>query len=236
MANKFEIIRKTDKNSAAAEAGEYLNKLLTDSKNRAVLLMLSGGSALPVLEFVGQTALSSNLIISMMDERFSQDPAINNFAQLQKTDFYQLALNAECHFFGTLPRNGETMVELAERWEANLRKWRAKNPQGLIIATLGMGADGHTAGIFPSDDKNKFEELYNAETWIVTHEAGTIHPQRLTPTLNFFKMIDFGLGFVCGAEKKPKLNNVIEKEGKPHQLPALAWYEIKQVKIFTDIA
>lgn len=235
----MDINRYNSKNEAAAEAGEHLNSILTENKKRQILLMLSGGSALSILDYVGQSALGENVTISVLDERFSQDPEINNFAQLQKSDFYTESLDADCSFFGTLPRAGETMESLAKRWEENLKNWRKENPKGIIIATLGMGADGHTAGIFPyADNRAEFEKLFLGEAWTAAYNAGNKHQyaDRITATLTFFKMIDFGLAFVCGPEKKEKLDAVAAKSGRVNELPALAWHEIKDVKIFTDIS
>ncbi len=234
----FEVFRQADKQAAAAELGEYLNRLLAENKQRPVLLMLSGGSALKTLDYLGKTSLGENLTISMLDERFSQDPEINNFARMQKTDFYQDALNAGCGFFGTLPRNGETMESLAERWEKNLKKWREANPQGLIAATLGMGAEGHTAGIFPHPgEPERFKSLFCGENWIAAYNVIDKHQfsERLTATLTFLKLIDVGLAFVCGSEKQERLDAVLKHYGEAFQLPALGWYEIKKTTIFSDI-
>src|SRR4051812_39427929 len=104
----FKIFTQSDKESAAAEAGEHLNQFLLENKKQPILLVLSGGSSFALLDYVGKNTLGENLHISMLDERFSQDPAINNFSQFQKTDFYTDALNADASFFGTLPRDGET--------------------------------------------------------------------------------------------------------------------------------
>ncbi|HYV33561.1 MAG TPA: hypothetical protein VE973_01820, partial [Candidatus Limnocylindria bacterium] len=122
MENKFELLRQADKESAAAEAGEYLNLKLLDSKKTPVLLLLSGGSAFEILNYIGPSALGPNLTVSVLDERFSLDEKVNNFAQLQKTDFYKDALDAEASFFGTFPRPNETIEQLAQRWEANLKR------------------------------------------------------------------------------------------------------------------
>lgn len=236
--SSFQIFRQADKESAAAEAGEHLNLILVENKKRPVLLMLSAGSALNILEFVGQTALGENLTISMLDERFSQDPAINNFHQLQKHDFYNLAFEAECSFFGTIPRHEDTMESLAARWEKNLRAWRQENPEGLIIATLGMGPDGHTAGIFPyPEDAQKFQLLFEGPVWVIPYNAGTENkfPERVTTTISFLKNIDIGVAYICGPKKKSAFERLLKKQGRFNELPALAWNNINDLRVFTDL-
>jgi 6-phosphogluconolactonase/glucosamine-6-phosphate isomerase/deaminase len=182
--------------------------------------------------------LGANLSITVLDERFSQDPEINNFLQLQKTDFYKDAFEAEASFFGTVPRNGEGMEDLCQRWKKNLKTWRKENPNGLIAATLGMGQDGHTAGIFPfPEDPMKFDRLFNNQEWTVAYNATgkNPHPQRVTTTLTFLKTIDFGFAFVAGAEKQKVFDQLTSADVKTTELPAAVWHEMKNVKVFTPL-
>jgi 6-phosphogluconolactonase/glucosamine-6-phosphate isomerase/deaminase len=242
MGNKFQIFKQPDSASSAAEAGENLNAFLTENIKLPVLLMLSGGSGLSIsiIDYVGRVALGANLTISMLDERFSQDPQINNFLQLQKTDFYKDAFEAEASFFGTLPRSGETMDDLRQRWDKNLKTWRAENPRGLIAATLGMGPDGHTAGILPfPEDPIKFESMFGGEAWTAAYDAGNKnqHPQRVTSTLTFLKMVGFGFAFVAGRDKQEKFDLLISRGAKTKtaELPAAIWHKMKSVKVFTEL-
>jgi 6-phosphogluconolactonase/glucosamine-6-phosphate isomerase/deaminase len=238
MDNTLDFVRLPDREEARALAGESLNKLLSDNKDRPVLLMLSGGSALGLLEFIGKSALANSITVSMLDERFSQDLDINNFSKMQKTDFYQDALLADISFFGTLPRPEDSMESLEKRWELNLKKWRTENPRGVILATIGMGAEGHTAGIFPHpQNPEQFKSLFDGDKWITGYNVIDTHQfsKRLTTTLTFFKFIDSAIGYVCGEEKKEKLDLVLKKQGEPHRLPALGWYDIKSMQLFTDI-
>jgi len=238
MGNNFQVFSQADSASAAAEAGENLNAFLTENKKLPILLMLSGGSCLSIIDYVGRAALGANLSISMLDERFSQDPKINNFLQFQKTDFYKDAFEAEASFFGTVPRNGETMEDLRQRWDKNLKSWRAENPRGLIAATLGMGPDGHTAGILPfPEDPMKFKSMFDGEAWTVAYDAGDKNrfPRRVTSTLTFLQMIDFGFSLVCGKEKQEKFTQLILGKFKTAELPAAIWHEMKNVKVFTPL-
>jgi len=261
MQKPLEIIREQGAEAAAAAAGEALNQLLADNAEKPVLLLLSAGSALGLLDYVSAKSIGEHLTVAMLDERFSTDEKINNFEQLQKTDFYAVAFGAEANFFGSLPRiipqgavrgtpriipqgairgvprPGETMDGLAQRMEKNLRTWKTENPRGKIIATFGMGSDGHTAGIFPFADKKKFDKLFSSDNWMVAYDAGDKHQYhlRVTATLTFIKLVDIGIACVCGPDKKDKLNELISGKPAVNELPAAAWHEIKNVKIFTDL-
>lgn len=234
----MDINRFETKEEAAATAGEAVNHLLMMNKTAPVLLLLSSGSSLSVLDYISASALGGNLTITMLDERFSQNAEINNFLQLQKLDFYPLAQEANANFIGTLPRNGENIDDMRARWEIALKKWRKDNPQGKIFATFGMGADGHIAGIFPySDDAAFFENTFENQHWVAGYKAASKHeyPDRLTTTFPFFKNIDEAILFVCGEEKRPALEKLMKGDSQPHELPALAIYETKHSQIFTDI-
>jgi 6-phosphogluconolactonase/glucosamine-6-phosphate isomerase/deaminase len=237
MANDFEVNSEANEVAASAAAGEHLNAFLGENKKRPILLMISGGSAINLLNYVGQTNLGENLTVSVLDERFSDSPDVNNFLQLQKSEFYKDAFEAGASFFGTLPRKDETMEHLATRWENNLVNWKTANPDGLIAATFGMGVDGHTAGIFGYDDEKMFTGMFNVKDWVVAYDAGPdkkFHI-RLTTTLTFIKQIDFGFAYVCGAEKKDMLEAIIAGHGNLNQFPALVWHDVGKMKIFTDI-
>lgn len=253
--NKFET-----KQEAAAAAGEALNSLLKQNQNLPVLLMISGGSALALLDYVNSSSLAENLTVTMLDERFtpleasaksatvadgnlpltglSQDATINNFSQLQRLDFYQLAQEQGVNFIGTMPRPGENMEDMRARWEIALKKWRADNPRGKIFATFGMGADGHIAGIFPyPEDAAFFENNFKNQHWLAGYKAAgkNEYPERITVTFTFLKNIDEAILFVCGEEKRPALEKLIKGDSRPHELPALGLYETKHFQIFSDI-
>lgn len=188
MKNELTINQEPGSEAAAAAAGEALNNFLAENRETPVLLMLSAGSALSLLDYVGQKSLGENLTVAVLDERFSTDEKTNNFARLQHTDFYAMAMEVEVSFFGSLPRPGETMHDLAARMEKNLRTWKSENPHGIIVATLGMGKDGHTAGIFPFSDAEGFNKMFAGENWVAICDVGAKHEfhLRVTATAFFF--------------------------------------------------
>lgn len=234
----MQIITHLNKLAAAAGAGEMLNNILSENKNQPILLLLSAGSAFEMLDYVSKKSMGENLTISMLDDRFSTDEKINNFAQFQNLDFYKDALEAEASFIGSLPRPEDTMETLRQRWEERLKKWREDNAMGIIVATLGMGPEGHTAGIFPyPDDEKKFYELFQNDNWITAYSADgkNQYPKRLTATLTFFAQINEAFAFVCGQDKKQKLDSVVANKSSVSTLPATSWNTIEKVTLFTDL-
>ncbi len=234
----MEIFRAKTRLDAAENAAETLTRLLKANKDSKILLLLSGGSALEILDFIDEDCLGENLTLSVIDERFSADPKVNNFAQIQDTAFYALAQDKGASFIGTLPRPGETLSQISLRFEGALKKWREENPRGKMFATLGMGADGHTAGIFPlPENKPRFNQLFASQNWVAGYDnqGQKMPPQRFTATLTLLAQLDSVVVFVTGEEKWEKLRLVLKKSGEVHQLPAQAWHKLKAVQIYTDM-
>ena len=234
----MDINRFDTKEEAAAASGEALNRLLIEQKDTPVLLLLSGGSSLAMLDYVNTKALGQNLTITMLDERFSQDAEVNNFLQMQKLDFYARALEADVNFIGTLPRPNESSDDMRARLEIGIKDWQKNNPNGKIFAVFGIGADGHTAGIFPfPEDHDFFSKNFENSHLISGYKAEGKHkhPQRITATFSLFKNVDEAILFVCGQDKKTALEKLLKGAEQPHTLPAVGIYETKHCQIFTDI-
>lgn len=236
--NKVNIQHLENQEDATETAALALNEIFAQNLNTHKLFLVSGGSALKILDYIKPEYLNEELTVTLVDERFSEDPEINNFLNLQKTAFFQTALEREVHFIGTLPRPGEIVADMVSRFEMALKNWKNQNPQGKIIALFGMGTDGHTAGIFPFPENPKFfSEEFESSKWVVGYTAPqkAKFPQRVTTTFTFFKNIDHAVLFTCGKEKAQCLQNLISGQGQPHTLPALGLYETKNLEIFTDI-
>jgi 6-phosphogluconolactonase/glucosamine-6-phosphate isomerase/deaminase len=235
MIKKFQVQKFNTPEEAIISCGNKLNLSLTENKKIPILLLLSGGSALKVLEEILPEALGEHITISMLDERFSENEKINNFCQMQKTGFYELALASGCNIIGTLPRPKESGANFCQRIETSLKAWQKNNPNGKIFATFGMGTEGHTAGIFPISNTTEFENLFQKENWLTYYSANTKYTERVTTTLSFFENIDYGFALVCGAEKQPAFKRLMQANEPINSLPALGWQKLKNLEVFTNI-
>ena len=219
---------------------DCLRELIANNRDVPTLLMLAGGSALSLLSLVGTAEIGGNLTIAMSDERFSQDPKINNFAQLTETDFYKEASNHGANFIDSRPRGGETLAGFGKRIEHEMRKWKDENPKGKSIATFGIGEDGHTAGIMPfPENPSRFEELFESADWYSAYDASGKNPHalRTTTTMTFIrKMFPERIIFATGEGKRQALARLAAKEGSLAETPARIHLECPGAKLFTDIA
>lgn len=231
----------TDKTKCVLKARQALvDKLgkLKESKT-PTLLCLSGGSALEILKDFDFGVLGPHVTISVLDERYSTDPSINNMAQIYATGFIESAMNEGCELIDTRVKVGETIEELVADYNTAIVRWIENHNSGKIVATAGMGPDGHTSGIIPGSDN--FGELFANfnEKYVVGYKAAN-QPEdrceRVTTNFEFLRRISFVVILVTGIEKHDGLSRVLAKEGDLSETPARVWQEtVGQVFLFTDI-
>ena len=225
------------------EARQRANGLLcrflekTKTSGTPLLLLLSGGSSFTLLWGIDRSLLGPHVTISTLDERYSKDVKVNNFAQLQQAEFYAEAIVAGSSYIDTCVQEGETLERLATRFEAELKEWRRKNKQGFVFATMGIGKDGHTAGIMPfPENPKRFTELFeNERRWVASYDAGgkSFHPFRVTVNTTFLRNeVSTALVFAGGSEKENALRRVFFGEGTSAETPARILREMKEVTLF----
>lgn len=221
------------------EAQEKLHALLEENKANHVLLLLSGGSAFDLLSGVPSEVLGSHITCGVLDERYSTDAAVNNFAHISSLEFFTVATQQGVHFIDTRVQEGQTLEQSANEFEQHLRTWYNTHQNGVIIATQGIGLDGHTAGIMPyPDDKEEFEKLFcDPAYWVRGYDVGVKnqYPLRITTTVPFLKKITHTLVYCVGSNKKDALARVMAEQGNLHETPARILREMNEVNLFTDI-
>ncbi len=220
------------------KAGAYVEELCS-AFDIPTLLLVSGGSALDVLEYV-DIARASHLTIGMLDERYTPDSFNNNFQQFQKTSLYTKAHAHGATFIDTSDQTNKTMSDLVFIMENTIRNWKRDNPTGKIYIVEGVGGDGHTAGIMPfPEDETLFEKLFeDSSVLVVGYDAKDKNPipLRITVTLTFLRdMVDEAVLYVVGDSKSEILKKIIAVEGSVAEMPAKVVKEMKSVTLFTDI-
>lgn len=218
-------------------ATEELRSLFESNKNTPILFLTSGGSSLDILENLKVT--HSHFSLGVLDERYDTDSNINNFAILSQTQFFKENEKQFVNIFDTRVREQETLDEFSGRFDRLLKDWISNNPDGVVIATIGMGSDGHIAGIMPFPENEViFEGLFNdPRRYVVGYDAGdkNQYSQRVTTNLPFLKRVDFAVAYITGYKKKDAFSRVLADEGKLSETPARVLHEMKQVIVFTDI-
>lgn len=237
----MEVTYNKNQTILLAAATDALNRALEKMREAPLLLLLSGGSARELLAGVRREFLGARMTIAVLDERYSTDPKVNNFAQLAELPFFQAAQSAGAAFIDTRVGEGETQEELAKRFEESLRQWSAVHADGYVVATQGIGADGHTAGIFPYvGDAGQFRQLFENEArWVVAYDATSArnaYPLRMTVTMPFLRgRVDKSVVYAVGEEKLAALERVFADEGTLIETPARIVREMRDVSMFTPL-
>lgn len=136
------------------------------------------------------------------DERYvSPDLPASNYRIVRETLIEPLEIpSANVH---AMPAEESSPERAAERYEGHLREFFGAMPRFDLIL-LGVGADGHTASLFPGT-----RALAERKRWVTVGEAPTEPRIRLTltlPVLNTAKSVYF---LVTGADKAEVVRKVL---------------------------
>ncbi|MDP3901973.1 MAG: 6-phosphogluconolactonase [bacterium] len=224
-----------EKNNPVEKAAAEFAKMTSECKDAPRLFMFSGGSALEIARCLPENFFTEGDTVTVLDERYTQNEANSNFANLIKL------LGNRILVIDTRPKKGESLKEVADRFEQELKLWKENNPDGKIIITQGVGEDGHTAGILPfPEDKEKFSELFrNSDKWVIGYRVPVEknkHAERITVTINFLlNQVAVSLLYVRGENKKEILAKMLSDKADLAETPAAAVLGMKEVLLVTDI-
>ena len=129
----MKLVREGSEDEAVNSAGSALNEALYKYNHLPTLLMLSGGSALKLLPHINTGIFTVLNGVTVVDERFSEDPNVNNFAQIAATDFYKKSKNRGAEFIDPRSQAGETVDQSADRFEKMLRAWLERFKNGKVV-------------------------------------------------------------------------------------------------------
>ncbi len=229
----MEVIRSSEPRSEACRA---LVELLSKNASKSILLMLSGGSAFSLLKSFPEEIFSPKITLSVLDERFSTDSKVNNFAQLQETEFYKQAEKAGVNILPTLVKECDEISGVKNRFETALKNWRNNNPNGVIIATMGVGPDGHTAGIMPGE----YGIDFNGSDWVIAYKVPkevNLFTKRITITNSFLlNEVNEVVVYAVGKEKRQYIEMLKNNLCDTKQFPVCVLKSMSSVKIFTDLS
>jgi 6-phosphogluconolactonase/glucosamine-6-phosphate isomerase/deaminase len=200
---------------------ERLKKELPQNK---VLWLTSGGSNIEASVFIMNqidTELSQNLSVMPLDERYGPvDHANSNWTQLIKAGF-----NFKMATVLPILKAGLDFNQTADYYEGLATQAFANN--NIVIAQLGIGGDGHIAGILPGSTASQ-----PTNKLVINYEAAPY--KRLTLSVKAFESIDVVYGFVFGANKHDALTQLKDQALPVEVQPAQILKELKEVYIYND--
>lgn len=211
-----------DPNEVARRIGEELARLLD---NGQVLWLVSGGSNIKIqtqaMTYVSKVQ-SANLTIMPVDERYgSYDHASSNSAAMRKAKFDP----KQAHWIDILADN-PSIEEATARLAAHYSE--AVATQMTIVATLGIGNDGHTAGMLPGS-----VGIHSANIAVWYHADDY---ERITLTASALRdHCDYAFVSAFSEGKKHALESIIKVSDETiDTVPALLLNELNRATLFTD--
>jgi 6-phosphogluconolactonase/glucosamine-6-phosphate isomerase/deaminase len=236
----------------AKEAGEHITNIIKEHVGD-VICLLAGGSALDIIEHIhpGKKCFHSECqknplsdetlcdktecrtIFMMGDERVSREPGINNFLRI-KTRYPNHALLQKT--IETIPELDETENNFSERIEKTFLETLLTLNNPKIIFVLGVGTDGHTAGIFPMRESS-FRSTYREDkTYVPVHLESLKIDSRASFTPAFIlEHADELVGYIVGKDKQNILTELNSNDKKLNERPAEILKLHKRVTVYTDL-
>ena len=207
---------------AEAEVATQLNTLL--SSGRHIVWFVSGGSCIKpqcrILQSLQANQLS-NLTVMLADERYGVPGHANsNYQQLVDAGFVRTGLK-----FDDLLERGSTPESTVAAYRTGVEA--AINSSNAAIATLGIGTDGHTAGILPG-----FSADAIAEGSVIEYET----PQftRISVSPSVLSNLQNAWVFAYGEQKRPIVEQLWQRTEAIMRLPAQVLYDIPFVTVYND--
>ena len=208
------------------KAAEHIHGLISEAfkEDNAVLWLVSGGSALGVAikarELLGTIPDEAVLHVGLIDERYGViGHADSNFTQLLDAGFDTDGLTMH-----SILENGVSKEVCARNYAETLQNLFTIT--GLRLGLLGIGADGHTAGILPHSP------LVSTNTSLVGSYTGPDF-ERISVTPLALRQLDEAILFGVGETKWPALRKLAE-DGPEADIPARIIKTIKAYTIYTD--
>ncbi len=151
------------------------------------------------------------------DERWvGRDQPLSNFAMVNKALFERAPI--PCRQIVAVPTDEADPSAAARAYETDLRaSFPGADWPDFDVVLMGLGADGHTASLFPRDPA-----LTERSAWVTTTRAGQPVPDRITLTVPVFSHARSMVFLVAGATKAEALAATLTGPSDPSRWPGQA--------------
>jgi len=187
---------------------------------QTVLWLLSGGSAISVAVEAASHVISdtSKLTVGLIDERYGP-PAHSD------SNWYQLE-SAGFKVTGAKMKPMITGLDVEQTADSYNHFIKSAANYDYRIGLLGIGTDGHIAGILPGSPalvSSKFVDFYQGPDY-----------QRVTLTAKGLDRLDKVVVYAAGDGKKTALENLV-RNLEPSQQPAQLLKRLDDVDVYNDV-
>ncbi len=235
----IEFIRDANPENVAIRAGDFLSRELLALAGKETLLLVSGGSSLGTFEHMSDASFRSNITVGQIDERWTSHQGDLNAEAFKKTLFSKKIREFGAPFV-PIDTSLPSVEESARAYEEYLKQWKTAWHDSAIVAVLGIGEDGHIAGIMPNTtDTNVFNrDFYDTRAWYRGYDTEGVgeFPSRVTATMKFlYQEVHVAFVVCAGGKKRGALERLYAPEGSLAQTPARILREMRHVYLFSDV-
>jgi 6-phosphogluconolactonase/glucosamine-6-phosphate isomerase/deaminase len=224
MRGMLQFHYQPDSIRASDNLAERLERGLGDDKK--VVWLVSGGSNIALSVHIMDRLKASvgnkmpNLTIALSDERYGKPGhADSNWQQLRDAGFEP----GEARTIHALVP-GLTLTDTCEAYSQRLGQ--AIADADCVIAQLGIGGDGHIAGILPDSPAATDQSL------VAGYDGGNY--MRITITAMAFSLITIAYCFAYGENKRSALERLASQNLAVSDQPAQLLKALPEAYVYTD--
>lgn len=225
-------VQSADWEQGIADLGRRLTSKL--SKGQRVLWLLSGGSNIAASVRVMQglpDEITHGLTLSLIDERYGPPGhADSNWEQLQRGGLATKQAR-------TLPvlQPGLNLAQTRDRYDTMIKTAFTEND--VVIGQLGIGDDGHIAGILPhsvatGSGTYTGQESVMASPWIIAYHG--LPFDRLSLSFAALQRLTTAYVFAFGPAKRPALHRLYNDSLPLIEQPAQILKKIPETYLYND--
>jgi 6-phosphogluconolactonase/glucosamine-6-phosphate isomerase/deaminase len=217
----MQFIYTTGWEDGVAELTERLARELRQGKT--VLWLVSGGSNIPagvdVMDNIS-ASLTPNLNVMLADERYGATGHVDsNWQQLLDAGFKA----RKATLWPVL--QGQSLSDTQASYEQTAHE--NFDRADVIIAQLGIGNDGHIAGILPGTTATK-----EKNAWVSAYSVAPY--ERLTLTFPALCKVTTAYVFAFGEAKQEALKRLHDKNVSPVRQPSQILKQLNEAYIYND--
>ena len=198
---------------------ELAKEIICEVLDKKMVLYLSGGSTPKTLyNKLAQEIAFNPGAVGLVDERYGKPfHAKSNQLMIRETGLIRYLQIRDIPFYPIL--QGLMRTETAENYDDKIRELNAVFPKS--VAILGIGEDGHTAGIPSQNIELRIKNFESDKHSLVTEYDDTTekYGERVTMTFLALEMIDLLIVLAFGSAKQNSLE-VMFGEGSVEEIPA----------------
>jgi 6-phosphogluconolactonase len=210
-------VYETPEELAAAAAREFAAKAreAIEERGRFAVVLAGGSTPKATYEILARDYANridwSSVHVFFGDERtVPPDHEDSNYRMARETLLEYIRVGGVHRIRCELPPD-----EAAAAYEEELREFFGEEPPRFDLILLGIGADGHTASLFPETSA-----LEVHDRWVVANPVLKLDTTRITLTVPVINAASSVIFLVAGEDKAAALKEILEGDADPREYPA----------------